>query len=357
MLRPHYPAFLIVFFKDISMNSIRILLFHVLFGLSAVSLAQDLALIVPLAAGGGVDKIARKLADELQHTLGRRVYVDNRPGVNEFLGAQLVAFSSPNGSRLLVTRGWSGSGARDETYTSVWSKLVPVATIAGRTPVNEKVTYDWVGVFAPQGTPANILRDMEQSISAAVSSQGFRQWAGEVKLGATQVGFSPAPGSSASLAALVAQSGGAGSASIVTTASPAASGHSPSGGAGSGNNECRCIEVLADSAGEILRNTCNYPVIANFCVVGYCPGPGTGGNELGPRGGLKDDTVRIRNWSKSEGRLPWGYMAIRSETYFRSAQTSGTNTWTKVKSLGWVCSENRQPATLPGPHDKPVLVK
>lgn len=148
----------------------------------------------------------------------------------------------------------------------------------------------------------------------------------------------------------------------VPITSPVASGSSPSSRAVGGNNECSCIEVLADAGGEILRNTCNYPIVAAYCVVGHnCDSVNMmGGDELNPRGVVnsKWDAVRIQNGSKSGGRIPWGYAAQRPAIYFKSAQTSGTNTWTKAKGLDWVCSEIRQPATLPGPHDKqPVLVR
>jgi tripartite-type tricarboxylate transporter receptor subunit TctC len=59
-------------------------------------------IVVPFAAGGGTDLIARRLADEMGKTLGQRVIVENRPGAGTILGSAAVANSPPDGYTLLM---------------------------------------------------------------------------------------------------------------------------------------------------------------------------------------------------------------------------------------------------------------
>jgi tripartite-type tricarboxylate transporter receptor subunit TctC len=59
-------------------------------------------LVVPFAAGGVVDAIARVLAAELTKGFGRAVIVDNRPGASGAIGTTDVARSAPDGYTLLM---------------------------------------------------------------------------------------------------------------------------------------------------------------------------------------------------------------------------------------------------------------
>lgn len=59
-------------------------------------------IIVPIAAGGVTDAMARTLADELKKSLGTPVIVDNKPGGNFGIGMQAVSTSKPDG----LTLGW-----------------------------------------------------------------------------------------------------------------------------------------------------------------------------------------------------------------------------------------------------------
>ena len=63
---------------------------------------QPVKLIVPFPAGSATDNIARILAKELQDDLGQPFIVDNRPGAQGMLGAEVVARSAPDGYTILV---------------------------------------------------------------------------------------------------------------------------------------------------------------------------------------------------------------------------------------------------------------
>lgn len=61
-----------------------------------------LRMIAPYAAGGGLDSVARILAQALGEQLGQSVVVDNRPGAGGTIGANAVAKAAPDGYTLLM---------------------------------------------------------------------------------------------------------------------------------------------------------------------------------------------------------------------------------------------------------------
>ena len=75
--------------------------------LALPALAQDypsktITVVVPFTAGGGVDAIARLLADKLRVSLGQSVVIDNKPGASGMLGANAVAKAKGDGYTLLL---------------------------------------------------------------------------------------------------------------------------------------------------------------------------------------------------------------------------------------------------------------
>lgn len=58
--------------------------------------------VVPFAAGGGTDIVARFLAKALEQMFGQPFIVENRPGAQGSIGAQYVARSAPDGYTVLV---------------------------------------------------------------------------------------------------------------------------------------------------------------------------------------------------------------------------------------------------------------
>ena len=63
---------------------------------------RPIRLIVPQAAGGSNDIMARYIAMHLTERLGRQVVVDNRPGADGIIGTEIAARSAPDGYTLLL---------------------------------------------------------------------------------------------------------------------------------------------------------------------------------------------------------------------------------------------------------------
>ncbi len=63
---------------------------------------RQIRLIVPFAAGGPADLLGRIIAEEMSKDLGQQVFVDNRPGANTILGAEVAANATPDGYTLLM---------------------------------------------------------------------------------------------------------------------------------------------------------------------------------------------------------------------------------------------------------------
>ena len=93
---------------------------------------KPISLVVPFAAGGTTDVLARALGERLSRALGQPVIIESKPGAGATIGADYVAKAKPDGYTLLV-------GAVHHTIaSSVYRKLpydfqkdlVPITTIA-----------------------------------------------------------------------------------------------------------------------------------------------------------------------------------------------------------------------------------
>jgi tripartite-type tricarboxylate transporter receptor subunit TctC len=109
-------------------------------------------LVVPFAAGGGLDVTARIIAERLKDELGQPVLIQNRPGAGSAVGARVVAAAPADGHTLFITSG-SAFGFLHLLVPNMEIRLdsfVPVAAVA----VNPSV------IVASTKLPVNALADL-----------------------------------------------------------------------------------------------------------------------------------------------------------------------------------------------------
>ncbi len=123
---------------------------------------KPIQLIVGFPPGGGVDIVARQLADKLSETLGQRVIVDNKPGAAGNLAMEYVARARPDGTTLLM-----GNLGMLSANPALYTKL-PFDTARDFEPVARVVVTPLVAVV-PASLP---VTSAEQLLALARSKPG-----------------------------------------------------------------------------------------------------------------------------------------------------------------------------------------
>jgi len=96
---------------------------------------RPVTIIVPYAAGGGTDLLARMVAQKLEQRLGKSFVVENRPGGGTVIAALAVVKAAPDG------------------YTLLMGTSTPLAINA---TLHKKLPYDPVADFVPLALVANV---------------------------------------------------------------------------------------------------------------------------------------------------------------------------------------------------------
>ena len=90
--------------------------------------SRQITLIIPFAAGGSNDIVARALAKTLAEAWGKPVIAENRPGAGGVIGAAAVATAPPDGYTLLLV-------SSTFTINAAVKKNMPFDTIKDFTPI------------------------------------------------------------------------------------------------------------------------------------------------------------------------------------------------------------------------------
>lgn len=110
-------------------------------------------IVLPQPAGGGTDTVARTVAAKLAEAWGQQVIVDNRPGANGIIGADLVAKSKPDGYTYLY-----GFTSMLTINSSVF-KALPYDTLRDFAPVTQTVINQMALVVNPH-LPARTVKEL-----------------------------------------------------------------------------------------------------------------------------------------------------------------------------------------------------
>ncbi|MBX3664958.1 MAG: tripartite tricarboxylate transporter substrate binding protein [Burkholderiales bacterium] len=127
--------------------------------------SKTVRLIVPFAAGGSTDVIARVMAPRLAEAWGQQVIVDNRPGGNTTIGTEIVAKAAPDGHTLLVTP------APFTVVPSVLKKL-PYDPAKDFEPIT-LINTTPMGMVVHPGVPAKNVRELVALAKARPGQMNF----------------------------------------------------------------------------------------------------------------------------------------------------------------------------------------
>src|ERR1700681_2453636 len=129
-------------------------------------------LIVPHAAGGGADSVARIVAKRVGETIGQTIVIENRGGAGSIIGTELVNKAEPDGYTLLM-----GQSGPISINPAVYKNL-PYDPLKDFAPVSMTTAYPYLMVVSP----ALGVKTLQEFVALA------RQKPGELNYGTTGVG-------------------------------------------------------------------------------------------------------------------------------------------------------------------------
>jgi tripartite-type tricarboxylate transporter receptor subunit TctC len=122
---------------------------------------RTIRLIVPFAAGGAVDVLARLLGSKLADQVGQPVVVENRPGAGGTLAADQVAKSQPDGYTILQNT--NGAAIAPALYNTL-----PFDAVNDFAPVTQLVASNLILVASPKSG----ITSIQQLVAEAKANPG-----------------------------------------------------------------------------------------------------------------------------------------------------------------------------------------
>jgi tripartite-type tricarboxylate transporter receptor subunit TctC len=113
--------------------------------------SKPVRIVVPVAAGGPTDIVARVLAEKLSKMWGQQVFIENRSGAGNNIGNEYVVRSDPDGYTILFDPGALAANTslyRTLSFDAI-TDFAPISVVA-------KVVYF---MFVPNSSPAHTVRE------------------------------------------------------------------------------------------------------------------------------------------------------------------------------------------------------
>ena len=116
--------------------------------------SRPIRMIVPLAAGGATDVVARLIADKLSEQVKQAVIVENRPGAQGMIGVEAAAKAAPDGYTLVF-----GSSTTMAAISSLYNKL-PFDPIEDFAAVAKALDNAYNVLLVPASLPVNNVAEL-----------------------------------------------------------------------------------------------------------------------------------------------------------------------------------------------------
>ena len=136
--------------------------------------AKPVRVMVPQSAGGGVDTVARAMAQKYSEALKQSFVVENRAGAGGIIGADVIAKAPRDGYSLLIT-------STSQATTAVQYAKLPYDAIKDFAPASQ-IIFTFLMLGANTQVPANTVKEL---VALARSQPG------KLNFGSTGSGGSP----------------------------------------------------------------------------------------------------------------------------------------------------------------------
>jgi tripartite-type tricarboxylate transporter receptor subunit TctC len=124
--------------------------------------SRPIHLIVPYAAGGAADSIARILAKRIGKSIGQTVVIENRGGGGSIVGTEFVKKAEPDGYTLLL-----GQSGPISINPAVYKSL-PYDPVKDFAPISLTTTYPYIMVV----NPSLGVKTLQEFVALAKSKPG-----------------------------------------------------------------------------------------------------------------------------------------------------------------------------------------
>ena len=114
---------------------------------------KPVRIVIGLAAGGGIDVIARVVAQKMTENLGQPVLVENKPGASGIIAAEFVAKAAPDGYTLMI----APSGPM--VFNAVMFSKLSYSPIRDYVPIGMVANFPLIAVVNA-ATPIKTMREL-----------------------------------------------------------------------------------------------------------------------------------------------------------------------------------------------------
>jgi len=126
---------------------------------------KPVKILVPYAAGGAVDVLARTVGQSLSKTWGQQPVVDNRPGAGGIIASQALVQAPPDGYTLILV-------ASGHPLNQFFYPKLPYDTFADFTAITQ-VAYSPLTINVGKNSPAKSLKDLLDQARAEPGSLSY----------------------------------------------------------------------------------------------------------------------------------------------------------------------------------------